>query len=174
MPELKPISKEAIPSALAKAERYRLLNEPRLAESICRDVLRTDAGNQQGLVMLLLALSDQFSKGLGAHLDPAMDLVRHLSDEYERAYYEGVVLERWATALLERGTPRYVVDDWLRKAMSRYEAAEAIRPLGNDEAILRWNTCARGIKQEPDPQSQGTEATPVDYAGGFDDEVPVI
>ena len=52
MPELKPISKEAIPSALAKAERYRLLNEPRLAESICRDVLRTDAGNQQGLVIL--------------------------------------------------------------------------------------------------------------------------
>ena len=41
--ELKPISTAAIPRAVAKAERYRLLNEPQEAESICRDVLRVDA-----------------------------------------------------------------------------------------------------------------------------------
>ena len=29
---LKPMSKDAVPSALAKAERYRLLNEPTEAE----------------------------------------------------------------------------------------------------------------------------------------------
>ena len=40
--DLKPLSKDAIPAALAKAERYRLLNEPGEAESICLDVLRID------------------------------------------------------------------------------------------------------------------------------------
>ena len=29
--------------------------------------------------------------------------------------------------------------------MGWYEKAEAIRPAGNDDAILRWNTCARLI-----------------------------
>jgi hypothetical protein len=33
--------------------------------------------------------------------------------------------------------------DSLREAMSWYEKAEAIRPAGNDDSILRWNTCAR-------------------------------
>ena len=37
--ELKPLSPSAVPAALAKAERYRLLNEPEQAESICEDVL---------------------------------------------------------------------------------------------------------------------------------------
>jgi len=35
--------------------------------------------------------------------------------------------------------------DALKDAMSWYEKAEAIRPSGNDDAILRWNTCARLI-----------------------------
>ena len=29
--------------------------------------------------------------------------------------------------------------------MDHYERAGALRPAGNDEAILRWNTCARII-----------------------------
>jgi len=41
--DLKPLSKNAIPAALAKAERYRLLNEPMQAASICEDVLRVEA-----------------------------------------------------------------------------------------------------------------------------------
>jgi hypothetical protein len=39
MVELKRLSAEAIPAALEKALRYRLLNEPAEAESICHDVL---------------------------------------------------------------------------------------------------------------------------------------
>src|SRR5579864_3525344 len=58
--ELKTLSLEAVPRALAKAERYRLLNEPGEAESICRDALDADPDNQDALVMLLLALTDQF------------------------------------------------------------------------------------------------------------------
>src|SRR6186997_1673006 len=38
--ELKPLSASAIPSALAKAERYRLINEPEQSESICEDIPR--------------------------------------------------------------------------------------------------------------------------------------
>ena len=38
--ELKPLSRDAIPAALEKAVRYRLLNEPGEAESICHDCLR--------------------------------------------------------------------------------------------------------------------------------------
>ena len=45
MLQLKPLSRDAIPSALAKAERYRLLNEPGEAESICLDVLQIDPHN---------------------------------------------------------------------------------------------------------------------------------
>ena len=55
MLELKRISREAISTSLEKAERYRLLNEPREAESICRDILQADSENQRGLVLLLLA-----------------------------------------------------------------------------------------------------------------------
>ena len=57
---LKPLSAAAIPSALAKAERYRLLNEPGEAESICLDILQIEPSNQEALVSLVLALSDQF------------------------------------------------------------------------------------------------------------------
>ena len=39
--------------------------------------------------------------------------------------------------------------DWLREAMSWYEKAEERRPAGNDESILRWNTCARLLARYP-------------------------
>ena len=61
--ELKPLSKDAIAGALAKAERYRLLNEASEAESICLDVLNIDPANQDALVTLLLALTDQGRPG---------------------------------------------------------------------------------------------------------------
>ena len=60
--ELKRLSEDAIPAALEKALRYRLLNEPAEAESICHDVLNIDPQNQQALVLLLLALTDRFGK----------------------------------------------------------------------------------------------------------------
>src|SRR5437867_9649959 len=112
--ELKPISKEAIPSALKKAERYRLLNEPREAESICRDILRTGPANQAATVMLLLAMTDQFGRGFEVELDDARAVLPQILDSYERAYYAGVVFERWGKALLARASPGY---DWFREAM---------------------------------------------------------
>lgn len=144
--EPKPISREAVPAALQKAERYRLLNDPLAAESICQDALGADPDNQQAVVTFILALTDQFAAGHAAELEHrARELLPRIRDEYRRAYYEGVVWERRAKAYLRGGTPGAgeAAYDWLRRAMELYERAEALRPAGNDEAILRWNTCAR-------------------------------
>src|SRR5262249_34686502 len=59
--KLKPISREGIPQAIAKVERYRYLNEPGEAESICRDILAVEPDHQVGLRLLGLSITDQFS-----------------------------------------------------------------------------------------------------------------
>src|ERR1039458_3092375 len=97
---LKPLSKDAVPAAIARAERYRLLNEPWQAESICRDVLAVEPDHQAAMVLLILALTDQFDCGINAK--DAMDVVAGLKGEYERAYYSGIVDERRAMALLRQ------------------------------------------------------------------------
>ena len=66
---LKVVSRDGIPQALAKAEHYRLLNDPEQAESISRDILAVDAAHQATLRTLVLALTDQFVAG-HAHAAP--------------------------------------------------------------------------------------------------------
>src|SRR5947209_5113484 len=136
--ELKPLTQEAIPKALEKAERYRLLKEPAQAESICLDVLQIDPGNQQALVMLLLALTDQFEQGMAGTVTQAREVLTRLTDEYARLYYAGIIAERRAGARLQHGGrgSEFVAYEWLREAMTWYEKAEAIRPAGNDDALL--------------------------------------
>ena len=142
---LKKLSKDAIPRALEKADRYRLLNEPVQAESICLDVIDVDPTNQQALTTLLLAITDGFADNAAEAMARARDVLPRLDDEYKRHYYAGIICERRGTAHLRRGGPRAheVADGWLREAMPHYERAEHLRPPGNDEAILRWNACAR-------------------------------
>jgi len=173
MLELKPISTESIPSALEKAVRYRLLNEPHEAESICRDILQVDPDNQQGLVLLLLSLTDQFGRGYDVPLKSVQDLLTRLHGEYERVYYAGVILERWGKAQLQSGIPSHTAYDWLRTAMGCYDKADAIHPPGNLEAILRWNTCARIINQESGQGMTTARRTPT-LDPNYDDEVPMI
>src|ERR1700730_10516349 len=147
MSELKSLSKEAIPAALEKAERYRLLNEPGEAESICLDTLRVDSENQQAIIMLFLALTDRFEKGYGVSETQAKELLAQMKSEYDRAYYSGIVAERRAKMKLRQNTPdcRFQAYDLFREAMNWFEKAETIRPPGHDDALLRWNTCARII-----------------------------
>jgi len=149
MSELKPLSKEAIPAALEKAVRYRLLNEPGEAESICLDVLRADPENQEAIITLLLAFTDRFEKGYGVGDTQAKELLSRIKSEYDRAYYAGIFAERRAKAKLAQNTPdcRFQAYDLLQEAMNWFEKAEAIRPPGHDDALLRWNTCARIIAQ---------------------------
>jgi len=156
--ELKPISPDAVPVALSKVERYRLLNEPWQAESICRDILRIEPENQAALVMLLLSLSDQFGKGVTAA--QAREVLTQIRGEYERSYYAGIICERWADSLIRKGSPGagFIAYDHLREAMEHYQQAEHLRPEGNDDAILRWNTCARILMRNRDLRPRGEEA----------------
>ena len=149
MSELKPLSKDAIPAALKKAERYRLLNEPGEAESICLDVLTSDPENQEAITTLLLALTDRFTKGYGVGDTQIKQLLGRIRSEYERTYYSGIFAERRAKSKLAQHTPgcRFQAYELFREAMGWFEKAEAIRPSGNDDALLRWNTCARIIER---------------------------
>src|SRR3982751_2564513 len=100
---LKPISKEAIPRAIQKAERYRLINQSWAAESICRDILEIDPTNQQVLVMLVLALTDQLAEGHGHAMRHVQETLPRITDAYQRAYYTGIASERSGQAYLTRG-----------------------------------------------------------------------
>ena len=150
--ELKPISKDAVPAALQKAERYRLLNEPMGAESICRDVLEIEPENQEALIGLILSLTDQLpQRGNEAFLE-LRELVPRLESEYHLNYYKGLVFERRANSRLHQGGmgAGSVAYDWYREAMQYYEKAAEIRPPGEDSSILRWNTCVRVLERHPD------------------------
>ena len=149
MSELKQLHKDAIPAALEKAERYRLLNEPGEAESICLDILAVDPENQRAIIVLLLALTDRFEKGYGVSETQAKELLARMKSEYDREYYSGIVAERRAKMKLRQHTPgsRFQAYDLLREAMDWFEKAEPLRPPGHDDTILRWNTCARIIER---------------------------
>lgn len=159
--EFKPLSPEGVGPALERAERYRLLNEPREAESICRDILAVEPDNQRALVLLVLSLTELFGDEGGADEGEAKDLLSKLHWEYERTYYAGIICERRAKEQLAHGTlgSGPMVYRLLRDAMAWYEKAEQISPPGNDDTLLRWNTCARMIlrnKLRPPPGPPGT------------------
>jgi hypothetical protein len=104
------------------------------------DALDADPDNQEVLVMLLLALTEQFDHDT-ACVAEAWRTVARLRDDYERAYFTGIIYERRAKAHVQprHPTSRTGAYEWLREAMTRYEKAETIRPPGNDDALLRWN-----------------------------------
>ena len=149
MPELKRLHKDAIPAALEKAERYRLLNEPGEAESICLDILTVDPDNQRATIILLLALTDRFDKDYGVSETQTKELLTRMKSDYDRTYYSGIVAERRAKMKLRQHTPgcRFQAYDLLREAMRWFEKAQPLSPPGHDDAILRWNTCARIIER---------------------------
>jgi hypothetical protein len=156
--DLKSISAHSIPEALAKAERYRLLNEPRLAESICLDILAVAPDHQQALISLLLARTDQFQSN--AHAKSAQEVLAKIHGDYERAYYAGIIWERLGHARMGQGglAGGAAAYHALREAMNHYERAIRFAPPGNDDAILRWNTCARMIMQNRDIRPLPEEA----------------
>lgn len=158
--DLKPIHKDAVKAALEKAVWYRALNEPLEAESICRDVLEIEPENQEALATLLLALTDQFGRGLQGRVRQARELAQRLASAYEREYYSGIICERRAKSQYQHGTPGrgHIAYEGLREAMGYYERAEKIRPAGNDDAILRWNACARVIMSHADIVPEPTAA----------------
>ena len=144
---LKYVHVDCIPAAIEKADRYRLLNEPEQAESICQDVLLVEPDNQAALTTLILALTDRLYGPRPSSPQLALNLVPRLHAEYDRAYFAGLIAERQGIAWMRSGKPRAddAAYDYFREAMAHFEAADAIRPAANDDARLRWNSCARMI-----------------------------
>ena len=151
---LKPISKAGIPEALAKVDLYRSLNEPEEAESICRDILAVEPKHQLALRLLGLAITDQFCGDVSDRGGEAQECFDQLSDPYERIYYTGLLHERRAKAQLRAGRLRHTLTPLFEEAMSCFAEAEKIRPLENDDAILRWNRCVRLLQSHPDFQEE--------------------
>ncbi len=151
--ELKPLSKDAIPGALERAQTYRLLNDPIAAESICRDAIAADPSNQKVIIELILSLTDQFQSGKAGLVAETEALASQMESKYHEAYYRGLINERRAVAQLENCRPSSgeIIYDWLRDAMHFYESAQKLQSdsTDNDESILRWNTCARLIMAHP-------------------------
>jgi hypothetical protein len=153
MVELKAITAEAVPSALEKAKRYRLLNEPDEAESICLDILAVVPDHQEALILRLLALTDKFiDEGLNPAFEQAKAVIAELDSAYCKSYYTGLIFERRAKFHLKQGGPGSgaVAYDWFARAMNAYgEALSGCDP-DNQDAVLRWNSCARFINRNPD------------------------
>lgn len=167
---LKPLERDCIPRALEKAERYRFLNEPREAESICLDILAIDPGNSAARITLILALTDSFA-AFQVNAEDVRPLALELSTEYDRAYYGGVIEERWAKALMLAAYPRELILQTFRAALAHFGRAETLAPKSNDDAVLRWNSCVRLIER------QGLEpfgdAAADSHSDAFEDDVPV-
>lgn len=160
---LKAIASSSIPAALEKAQQYRALGQGAEAESICLDILACDSHVDEAVVLLLLALSDQFETGPADLPSRALALLPDLQNDYERHYYEGIICERRCKALIHKFglRSRHHAYDFLARAMQCYEQAEIIRPENNDESILRWNACVRILARypylEPSQDSKGLE-----------------
>ncbi len=147
--KLKSIFSNGIGEAISKAERYRLLNEPEEAESICRDILAIEPEHQMALRVLGLAITDEFTGGPADRYREAEEAFEKLADPYEKHYYMGVLLERLAKTQLRAGRSPHTVLALFEEALHRFAEAEKIRPKGNDDAILRWNRCVRLLESRP-------------------------
>jgi hypothetical protein len=163
---LKRILPSGVDAALKKADKYRELNQPAEAESICRDVLALNADHQLALRTLGLALSDQFEPASGVHYGEAKKIFARLHDPYERSFYGGLADERQARTQLRAKLPIRSVRPFFERALAGYAEAEPLRPAGNDDPILRWNSCVRTLQAVE--TAAGYEAEPHgDVEGDF-------
>jgi hypothetical protein len=147
--KLKTISKAGIPEAISKVELYRSLNEPEEAESICRDILAVEPEHQLALRLLGLAITDQFCGDTSDRCGEVETLFHGLAERYERLYYTGLLHERRAKAQMQVGRSPHTLAPLFEEAMRCFAEAETIRPPDNDDAILRWNRCARLLQSHP-------------------------
>lgn len=165
--KLKTISKDGIPEAISKVELYRSLNDPEGAESICQDILAIEPDHQIATRLLGLTITDQFTGHPSDRYSEAEKRFTSLVDVYERQYYLGLLHERRARAQMRAGQTARTTASSLREAMALYEQAEKIHPPQNDDAVLRWNRCARlleklGQTEEHEPSLHDDDTAPIE------------
>ncbi len=166
---LKPLDPQSIPKALETARNYRLLNEPHEAESICLDILEAAPDHQEAMTILLLALTDTFSMKLYPAFQKALEVAGRLSDRYSSFYYTGIVYERRAKAQMKKGTPGAgsVAYEWFDKALKAFDRAMQVGDQNNQDAVLRWNSCARIINTNPEIKPRD-HSEPVTFLDSYD------
>jgi hypothetical protein len=170
----KKIPIETVDNAMKQAQHYRLLNEPALAESICRDIVAVDEKNGLAWITLLLSLTDQFDVKYTHAVDEAKDALAHLTDEFHKVYYEGILYERWARAQLQKEVPLETIESWTRTAMKLYDQANNLAPKDDPNPLLRWNTCARFLEEceKKKPQTNASPPNLRDLHTEFGEDVP--
>ena len=167
--KLKTISRAGIPEAISKAELYRSLNEPEEAESICRDILAVEPEHQLALRLLGLAITDQFC-------GDASDRYREVEGSFPKTRRDATNASITQVCFMS-GEPRHkcmwgasphTLAPLFEEAMRCFAEAETIRPPGNDDAILRWNRCARllqshpGFREEKEPEAfDASDSSPI-------------
>jgi len=157
--ELKAIAEGDASQALALAEASRAAGDADVSESICLDLLELEPDNQEALVLLLLARTDQFKRGLPRSVERAREVLPRLSGEYERAYYGGMICERQARYVLGQRGKRsgFVAYDWFRYAMELYEESARLAP-EKLESTFRYNSCVRTIERNRHCQPDDDDA----------------
>ena len=93
-------------------------------------MLLVDREYEDAKIVLLLALSDMFTRSIASYFAEAIALTRTLPDSYDRAYYAGIVHERRAKAHHRSHAPGsgQLAYDWFQSAMQLFAEAERLRP----------------------------------------------
>jgi len=99
--------------------------------------------------LLGLAITDQFCGNASDRYGEVEGLFLRLAERYERLYYTGLLHERRAKAQMQVGRSLHTLAPLFEEAMRCFAEAETIRPPSNDDAILRWNRCARLLQSHP-------------------------
>jgi hypothetical protein len=144
---MKRLSESQVEQAWEMAEKYRDLNQPDEAESICHDILDVVPHHQAALKTLGLSMTDRFPGRWTDLHKQALAVFAKLDSEYDRIYYTGVAWERRGKAQLEEVAGRGAFDAFT-EAVQLFERAAALAP-GKAEPILRYNRCVRALSTHP-------------------------
>jgi len=139
-------SPDQLTQSVSPADQIMVRSAPEAQRALprsMRDILSLEPDHQTALRLLGLAITDQFTGGTSDRYGEAEHIFRSLTNDYDRAYYSGILHERKAKAQLRAGRPPHTVTPSFEAALKCFEEAEKIRPPDNDDAILRWNRCVR-------------------------------
>jgi tetratricopeptide (TPR) repeat protein len=145
--QMKQLPKDQVEAAWEMAEKYRDLNQPDEAESICHDILDVVPNHQAALRTLGLSLTDRFPSRWTELHKQALSVFSRLESQYERVYYAGVAWERRGRAQLEEVTGRGAYDAFT-EALELFQRASELAP-DRAEPVLRYNRGARALSTHP-------------------------
>ncbi len=163
--ELKALKARNLTAAVTLAKRYRDLNQPDEAESICRDILAVAPDNDEARRTLGLALTDRFPAAYVTLFDEACTTFDKLRSEYDRVYYTGIAWERYAKAQLEAGRVENAIHAF-EEAIRRFDRSDKLGSPDDPDSVLHYNRCVRALTTHPDIVRVSERPPPPDYEFG--------